>query len=74
VRADAYLVVVDGAHDVADFNLIEAPDRLRDVERDDVTPFSADCDRPGGGVDGLHRSANRDLLASLCGLRARRCR
>ena len=74
MRGDGHLVVVHRAHDVTDQDLIEAPDRLRDVERDDVSRFPADCDRPGSGVDGLHRSAKRDLLAIRCGLRARKGR
>ena len=37
VQRDAHLVVVHRADDVADFDLVEALDRLRDVECGDVS-------------------------------------
>ena len=46
--ADAHLVVVVlRAHDVADFDLVEAHDRQRDVQRDDVSRIPTDCDLSG---------------------------
>ena len=74
VRGDTHLIVVHRAHDVAGLDLVEALDRRRDVERRDGAIFPADGDRAGGGVDGLHRSAKRDLFAIRCGLCARKSR